>query len=381
MDNWGRPVNNLGTTCQERPRWCQPSGETPSTTCVQQLVAPLRGVDDGPQPAGTTWHGDPMSAVALSHGVPVLRRGADHIQVGLDPQRSVVLSAEVAILLAACDGTKSASEVLDLVGMEYAPTLRLLLRNALVQETDAHAGAHDAVLRAHSLMARLPEADVRVFGGGRLGCTAAMLLAALGLSHVRVIDPRPVTAVDVTPWGANRIDVGVRRDHTCATLLERMHRGAQSHHARPGARLQPALDVIVLDQVADWPWFDATATRAQMVDDVAHIVVAQGGDTIAVTHVIEPGLTPCVGCQHQSATDVDPDWPQLCLQLATRHPIDTADLGLVLAAARQVVTVVATWLRREADVFGVTMLTAEGHSTFATWDRHPACGCAWDRGD
>ena len=154
-----------------------------------------------------------------------------------------------------------------------------------------------------------------------------------------------VTAADVTPWGANRIDIGVRRDHTCAALLERMHRGAQNHHARPGLRDQPAVDILVLDQVADWPWLDARATSEQMAGDVAHLVVAQGADCVAVTHVIEPGTTPCLGCHHNALADADGDWPRLCLQLAGRPAVDTADLGVVLVGAWRAAQTLPGWIR------------------------------------
>jgi hypothetical protein len=320
-----------------------------------------------------------MTKLTLAHGVPVLRRSGDRIQVGLRPDTSVVLPSSIGDLLAACNGTRSAAELIAQHGPEQAGALPLLMSNGLVLITEAQPGAHDAVLRAHRMTAAVPDADIRIFGGGRLGTTVAVLLAGSGIGHVRVIDTRPVTAVDVTPWGADRIDIGVRRDHTCAALLERMHRGAQSHHARPGNRITPALDIVVLDQVADWPWFDAAATQLQVAEDVPHLVVAQGGQTIAVTHVIEPGRTPCLGCHHHAIADVDSDWPELCLQLARRLPIDTADLGLVLTAARFAATTVNEWLLGVRQRPGASFLSSDGQSRQAPWELHPTCGCNWDR--
>lgn len=319
-----------------------------------------------------------MPSLTLAHGVPVLRRPDGRVQVGLAPDRSVVLPEAALPVLQACDGTQDAAQIVSAMGHDALATLSLLIGNELVVETTPRSGAHDAVLRAHGLASGVAHADIRIFGGGRLGSTVAMLIAALGLPHVRVIDGRPVTASDVTPWGAGRIDIGVRRDHTCAALLERMHRGAQNHHARPGIRPEHALDIVLLDQVADWPWFDATATAEQMTGDVPHLVVAQGGDSIAFTHVITPGRTPCLGCHHQTTTDSDRDWPRLCLQLTGRPSVDTAGLGLVLNAAWQVTNAVAHWLLGAPAPHGATYVHANGTMTHRTWDRHPACGCCWD---
>jgi hypothetical protein len=320
-----------------------------------------------------------MTKLTIAHGVPVLRRSGNRLQVGLRPDTSVVLPSSIGELLASCNGTQSAAELVAQHGPIHAGVLPLLMRNGLVLTTEAQPGAQDAVLRAHRMTTEVPDADIRIFGGGRLGTTLALLLAGSGIGHIRVIDARPVTAVDVTPWGADRIDIGVRRDHTCAALLERMHRGSQSHHARPGTRITPALDIIVLDQVADWPWFDAAATQQQVAEDLPHLVVAQGGQTIAVTHVVEPGRTPCLGCHHHALTDVDSDWPELCLQLARRLPIDTAHLGLVLTAARVAATTVSEWLLGVRQPPGASFLSSDGRNQQTPWDLHPTCGCNWDQ--
>ena len=321
------------------------------------------------------------TTVNLAHAVPVLRRTDGWLQVGLAPSRSVVLPPAAEPLLRACDGTLGRDDIVAQLGAGASSTLALLLRNHLVVAQQPLPGSHDAVLRAHGLAAGVPHADVRVVGGGRLGSTIAMLVSAMGLPQVRVVDPRPVTAADVTPWGANRIDIGVRRDHTCAALLERMHRGAQSHHARPGPRDQPAVDILVLDQVADWPWLDARAATDQMAADVAHLVVAPGSDCVAITHVIEPGVTPCLGCHHHAQADADGQWPQLCLQLAQRTAVDTADLGLVLVGAWRAAQTLAEWLLGRGRRAGAQYVGLDNGNVMRAWERHPACGCAWDSGD
>jgi hypothetical protein len=306
-----------------------------------------------------------MNHRVLQPGVHLLSRPDGSLQVGINPRRSIVIPAPFAPSVQA---DVSRGECPGVIGdfltptVEYAADLDPLLR--LNQSRHPVAQAHMT--------------QVRIHGAGRLGTTIALLLAGSGLPHIRMVDPKPVAIDDVTPWGASRVDVGARRDQTCAAIMERVRRDASHKQLHP-EHAERLLVVLAPDQRADWPWVDVSHGDEWLSRDTPHLVATTAGEVGAVSHVIEPGVTACLRCAFEAKTDADPAWPLLDAQLRTKPDVDTAPLPLVLATALVAVERVTAWLHTgdHGDIGMTYVPWPAAATTRDAWAPHPACGCAW----
>jgi bacteriocin biosynthesis cyclodehydratase domain-containing protein len=312
--------------------------------------------------------------LGLRPGVHVLRRDAEHLQVGLDPARAVVLpdSEAVRALLAAL-----ADPAARVGAEEYdGATLAVLADSGLLVDADtllplvppvpavdpppgpapgpprsgvAALAAQDGDTVGALLTARAgSHVDVLVTGSPEAQAVASSLNALLSLSGVpnrAVALPAAVSVVDPpvdTPTAGLLVAVG-----------------------------EPARELLD-------PWVRA---------GVPHLLLRLVEGHAVVGPFVLPGETACLRCVDAHHTDVDPAWPLLVAQYATaverpRHdtvpePVDPVLAALATAwAARELVShaegrrppTASTTVRLDPH-----LTTLETHC----WPRHPACGCTW----
>ena len=268
-------------------------------------------------------------ALALRPGVPVVRRDADTLQVGLDRPH------------VAC--------------LPDVPDVRRLL-DAL--RRGAAAGPYEVVqLRALAVLQGaglvLPVTD----GAGERGLQAAQ--AQFGTDAVRRLGRRAEAAVGVVAPDPTR-DL-VRELLTAAGL------GADDS--------SPAVWLVVADGVLSREAVDPL-TRA----GVPYLVVEGSAARRRVGPFVEAGRTACLRCVDAHESERDPRLPVLLAQAAVdafRPPLDPLLDRLALSwAARDLARYVegdrpSTW-SATVDLGPVDAPEV----TFRL--RHPHCGCAWD---
>ncbi|RJK98428.1 thiamine biosynthesis protein ThiF [Vallicoccus soli] len=346
---------------------------------------------------------------------PALARGwrdATTLQVGVDPERAVVLGGldpASAALVASLDGSRTRSAVLrdaDAAGLDAPRTAALLdlLEGAGVLADAAEEplpGAPPAVRArlapdlaglsvrhgpdgAARALARRRAASVRVLGAGRVGGGLAALLVAAGVGRVVPDDPAPAAPGDVPP-GAPPPGGATREDAVRALLA----RSAPDALVRPGRRHRPDLVVLVAGEAPgrgraghEEPWLAAADAAAR--DDVVLLHVAVRETTGVVGPLVVPGATSCLRCQQFHRAERDPAWPRLAGQLAAGPP-GTAPCDAALAAATAALGALhaLAWLdgpgERLPSSAGATLeLTLpEGQVRRRPWPAHPSCGCRW----
>ncbi len=328
-------------------------------------------------------------------GRPLLRRGPDRVQVGLDPTTALVVEGLTDIASAALlrlDGTTGRHDLLSL-----APELEGVLdvleeRGALEDAPGSTLAAwrrqrHDADLAALALttgstpaaeqvLVRRARSSVVVRGTDRAAAHVAVGLAAAGVGTVALEGPdRRATAADVAvfaPWEA-----GVSWRDQVADAVRRL--GA--HPVRVGVRA-PALVVVCAAADADVPWTDPELCDDLVADGVVHLPVAVSGAAARVGPMVVPGITPCLWCLDLRARDLDPAWPALADQLRLRHPRARAHDGVLAAAAA--VLAVAEALRVLDGSGDPATYAAQLHLQAPSAVprevpvvRHPVCGCGW----
>ncbi|CAB4336425.1 MAG: hypothetical protein F2839_03165 [Actinobacteria bacterium] len=329
-----------------------------------------------------------MRNFQLLPGVHVYPRTDGTYQIGINPRNAVVLPHHVAHLF---PGANISSETLVAAELDIPAIQALLLNHELAQHTETLASglssldhrARNSLLRETINRPKVQQSRIstaiHIYGGGRLGTTIAVLMAASGFPHIRVIDSSKVQDSDVAPWGASRIDVGLRRDQCASLLIERAHRGAHLRQNYPDTHVERTVAIIVPDQVADSPWFAPNSIDAFMASGTPHMLAGVTSHDAWISHVIEPGLTPCLRCNYYMQCDVDQEWPLISQRLTTHKAIDTAPAALVLHAAINVINRLDTWFDDPSNgSCGWTKWNLPelelGHTG---WDSHPACGCSW----
>ena len=295
-------------------------------------------------PVPRTSHEERPRRLVLRPGARVVRRDDEHLQVGLDPPRRVILRA-----------TAAARVVLGAL----ADPLGLLLEPS--PDTDA---ARDEVLRVLD--------------------SASLLVDAVDVErHGRLLDPGVArTAYALHGWSAvHRLDarlgqtVAVHADGVDASLLiellQRAGVGVVTGAVATTARLQVALSAGPVARTALDEW---------MARGEPHLVVADDQGVPSLGPFVEPGVTACQRCIDAHRSTHDPRRPLLMEQLSTLPPAVSPDPVLDTLTQAWAARDVVTYLEggRPSTWSAIIVLGADEGPTTSSWQRHPACGCAWD---
>jgi hypothetical protein len=345
----------------------------------------------------------------LKSGLQVVVRDAQTVQIGLNPNRAVLVtgSAEATIgLLTALDGTRDMPGVLTWAAANDIPlddVVALLARlraGGLIVDARAE---HPLAERDRATRARLaPDADavgllddepramrrrhraqVVVDGAGRLGAAIAHLLAASGVGRVRVVDNGVVSLTDVSPAGHRFETLGQSRQLAVHAALGAW--GAQAapsppprrHQTnRPAGRSSP-VDVVLLTT----PQARAPRRRAELLlGGQPHLPVAVHETVGEIGPLVLPGGSACAGCVELHRVDRDPGWSAGADRRAELQEIgETLLVTMTAALAAAAVTAYIDGRGGSPVVDGtVEVCLPFGQTTRRRWQPHPACGCGWD---
>ena len=337
----------------------------------------------------------------LAPGVRLYERSPSQIQIGINPNSAVVVDQQVGKTLGKLlTGAHSVSDICSRLVSEGHDLnssenfLQNLIELGLVEPGpitptyDLHNPVSEIqrlnLLRETGgdldLINQRIGCEVSIRGAGRLGMTVCLILASAGFPNITVHDPALVSESDLTPWGASRIDIGIRRDTVAKNLIERMIRGASAHKNSLRFRASRKIEILIPDQRADFPWISASSADLLVATDTPHLFATTSSDLSLISSIICPGQTPCLRCMHLHQCDQDPQWPLIDLQVSQNPALDSASVSLILKTAMEVVKVVSTWVdKAESQSSQVLRLgnSLDSRETYPTFF-HPACGCRWD---
>jgi hypothetical protein len=321
----------------------------------------------------------------LLTGLPVLQRGEDELQLGLDPRHAVVVEGvtkTVAESVRRLDGRMPTAQLLERTPEADRPALTGLLRELLelgLIEDAADSGvprrlAADATswaLRTGSrpsrLAARRKKWAVLVHGSGRLAVAMATLLVAAGVGAVEVKAEGLVGPED-TGCGYRDEDIGRPRQEAARLALAR--------HAPPRRVPQPDL-VVLTDSAVPAPEYVASL----LADAVPHLAARVREGTGIIGPFVVPGRSSCLGCADLHRADLDSNWPIVAAQLAGRtQPADLTCAHATAALAVEQVLRALTWLSlgdRRPPTWNTTIELEPFHGRLEhrTWTPHPRCSC------
>ncbi len=337
----------------------------------------------------TTVRIDLSRRYGLLHGVRLIVRGRDSIQIGTDPPRSVVLRqapAESLSVLRQLDGRRAAGQVisdhdgdplvwhdllarllaLDLLVEAGPDTGNATPRTASRLNTERSALTHRYGARsADRILQARDDAVVVVRGSSPPAIAIAIGLASAGVGHVHHQSDRAPGQTAV------RVASSALRDSTdVAAQLRRVSPTIKVH--APAAHLCPDM-VVLAGRTAPDLGMAASLSR----DGLVHLAVQTGAVRAVVGPLVLPGRSSCLSCAHRHRTEADPGWPAVARTLA-EHPAE-APAFLNAAAAALAVGQVLEHLdgaARPASIGG-TLEWASGDvgPRRRTWPMHPDCGC------
>lgn len=340
---------------------------------------------------------------------PALRRlwrDAGTVQIGVDPERAVILSGvdgSAVTVLDLLDGSRDHAGVL---AAAVAAGVHPASAAALLEQLDAAGVLDDASTDAGPLAAldreerdriapdlasvsllrpgpgaalavldRRRSAVVQVVGAGRIGVPVATLLAAAGVGHVGVEAAGTVSASDTVPGGWQLGDVGMPVAAAVRAVVRRIAPTAGCGPVPVNRR--PDVVVLVGPAGAD-PIRRVELVRAGVV----HLAAGVREVTGVVGPLVLPGRSACLRCLDLSRADRDSAWPLLSAQLAGDGAGGIAAGDTVLAAATAALAagqvLAALDGGRPATVNGTLELRLpEWRLRRRGWSPHPACGCSW----
>lgn len=337
----------------------------------------------------------------LGPGVRLYERSKTQIQIGINPSSALIVDEKVGLTIARLlTGANSTSEICnqlveaghDLPSSENFLTQLMelgLVESGPVAATQDHQNPVTEIQRLN--LARETSGDlnqinqrigceISIRGAGRLGMTVCLMLASAGFPNITVHDSTLISESDLTPWGASRIDIGIRRDIVAKNLIERMIRGASGHKNSLRFRSHRKLEVLLPDQRADFPWICATSADQFVATDTAHLFAATSTSASLISSVIKPGQSPCLRCLHLHRCDQDPQWPIIDLQVSQNPVLDSAGISLILKTAMEATQMISDWVDGAESAgsylrkLGTVLDAVETYPTFF----HPSCGCRWD---
>jgi hypothetical protein len=328
-------------------------------------------------------------------------RGRSQIQIGINPTRALIVDKKVGETIGKLlDGAHSISDIchrlvseghdlessqifirnlIELGLVEPGPIAATCNQQNPVSEIQRLNLLRETAGDLDSINQRI-ECEVSISGAGRLGMTVCLLLACAGFPNVTVHDSALISDSDLTPWGASRIDIGIRRDQVAKNLVERMIRGASAHKNSLRFRANRKIEILIPDQRADFPWISPTSADKLVATDTPHIFATTSGSASSISSVITPGQTPCLRCLHLHRCDQDPDWPLIDLQISQNPVLDSASISLILNTATEVVRIVSAWIDHGEISNSQIFQIGSGFNSVETYPTyfHPSCGCRWD---
>jgi len=343
---------------------------------------------------------------------PALRRVARDgrtLQFGLHPRHAVVLTdlePEVRRWVESLDGVRDLAGVLagateaglgeeggrtlldllvsrgvvDDAGAGPGPlrTLAMAERDRLQPDLDALSLTPGTIDGGLAVLERRREAQVRVYGAGRVGAQVVALLASSGVGRICVVDPGTARRRDVVPGGLGWSEVGMSRQDGAVAVARRLAPGLTAWTGDGAAQLADGARPFDLAVLAPVGPLDGLLVKELVEWEIPHLLVTAFEGYGSVGPLVLPGRSTCLHCLDLTRRDRDPGWPVVSARLGG-FPAGEIACGTVLStlvAAAAAGHALAVIDGREPAVTNSTVEVLPDWSwKRRSWSVHPQCRC------
>jgi hypothetical protein len=217
------------------------------------------------------------------------------------------------------------------------------------------------IMRLYLLEHEDPAAALRKRGSSKIflsslnrtGLLIAKGFGASGIGTIYTTDQKPVSNSDTLDLGYPIAELGNPRAKAARRLVGggkvELHSRVTQTYDRTDLAILLAGDVLSPTVYAQW-----------LSRDVAHIGIVVSESGILISHLVIPGITPCLACLELNCLESDPNWAKTATQLAMLER-DLADSSIALFGAS-----IALGLGLNLIDFG----TFDDRTTLTRMDRH-----------
>jgi hypothetical protein len=176
------------------------------------------------------------------------------------------------------------------------------------------------------VMKKRGQAKVFVSNLSRTGLLAAKALYTAGVGTIITFDGTRVKSGDTSELGYSPMQTGLTRHEAAKQLLGKQRNELQLHTRLTGGLDRISAALLIANDVVNPGDYQIWMTR-----DVAQVAICFTESGASISHLIEPGITPCLACLEIQKMQDDPNWLGTVTQLAQLER-DLADSVSMLAA-------------------------------------------------
>ncbi|MGO2540885.1 MAG: ThiF family adenylyltransferase [Specibacter sp.] len=347
----------------------------------------------------------------INPGLRLVRRGTDSVQIGLGAGGLILAGLQEADLAFVEALHRGIADDLVLeqafsfgVDALRAQEICVKLAGLLFSDAELHTQGYRAerLLPEHSallglyqqpcrdFMARREHAVVHLVGLGRTGAALAAVLVGAGVGTLLLEDDCPVAATDVSPGSFRLSDIGLARSVAVRRHLLRIDPSCHAHVVHDGGAGGLSLRYLDLAIVVGHDVVPTHTAARFLAAERPHLFVLVREQDGTVGPLVMPGETACAECVERHRGLNDPQWLDVCSQLAAgvvpsqdRRPRAELMEGTALAAtlagtAGTHVLLFLDAVNQPSSWSSVlTFHPDNGRWTQQQFTTHPDCGCQW----
>lgn len=210
--------------------------------------------------------------------------------------------------------TKTSAFVSELTNLDVEKHFSEIMRLYLMEHKDPAAA-----------LAKRKSSKVFVSSLGRTGLTILRGLSASGVGTVFTADQKQVTKADTLDLGYPLHLIGRQRSQAAKSLMLdsriELHSRMTQSYDRADIAVLIHSDVTPPSSYATW-----------MNRDIPHLAIVFSETGVSISHLVIPGITPCLACLELRRLQADRQWAKVAPQLAQLDR-DLSDSSLSLFGA------------------------------------------------
>ncbi len=293
---------------------------------------------------------DPTLKPILRNPTATALRDRNCIQVGIDPNHSLLLTGEVSQIRQFLNQLDGNHEVAELVkNFDFAEVALFQLTKRGLLETDlldqqitanlTPEQLQDLIISQRSYQAalgRLDFAPIRLQNlarsyiwlpnAGPVAALAAIYLAQAQIGRIKLEAISEFKTADLPFW--------LRTNQSAETALLNQLQQCSTNLKLTQPAGMPDPDIVIL---TDQPWQTPEVAINYLNRGIAHLVIQPRISEVVVGPLVIPGLTSCLNCAEQQLLEVDRSW-SVMRKLIGQHQHDQPDWLLLNLAVSFAIT-------------------------------------------
>lgn len=202
-----------------------------------------------------------------------------------------------------------------------------------------------------------------------IGLTLARGLGAAGVGHILTDDQIRIRPSDVGALGYAPDAVGESRAARAKLMLSG-EVGIQQH-----SRITKSLDLVDVAILCTTDVLNPKISQRWLSRDIPHLMIRFDESGVEISHLVIPGITPCLNCVELHRLRSDQNWTEVATQLDYLDR-DLGDAGSILFASSIALSRTLKRIDQPLTEQPLTSIRLEfGKSVSELKVLHSACGC------